>query len=125
MSDGTRRKPNQAIFKQPLVTYDEVIGHEMAAPLGELLAAETGFEAAQGVLDHETMPHQAPAEICARDPSIIRAARNNKEYWQTVDDLLTAIDRGDDSSKSTMVPLEQESAVHSPVFFNGDATPLL
>jgi hypothetical protein len=41
--DGTRRKPNQAIFKQPLVTNDEVIGHEMAAPLGELLAAETGF----------------------------------------------------------------------------------
>ena len=90
---------------------DEVVSREMAAPLGKLLAAQTGFKAAQAGLDHETEPQQAHAEICARDPNIIRAARKNKESWQTVDDLLTAIDMGDHSSKSTMVPLERTSPV--------------
>ena len=78
----------------------------MVAPLGELLSAQTGFEATQAGLDHEAVLRQAPAAIREHDPNIARAARNNQESWQTVDDLLTAMDRGDGSSKSSMVPLE-------------------
>ncbi len=46
------------------------------------------------------------AAIREHDPKIARAARNNQTSWQTVDDLLTAMDGGDGSSKPSMVPLE-------------------
>ena len=105
-SNETRRKLNQAIFKRIFVMNDEVVGHEMVAPLGELLAAQTGFEATQAGLDQEAVLRQAHAANREHDPKIARAARNNQESWQTVDDLLTAMDRGDGSSKPSMVPLE-------------------
>jgi DNA-binding CsgD family transcriptional regulator len=82
---------------------DEVVGHEMVAPLGELLAAQAGFDATQAGHDHETALRQAHAAIREHDPKIARAARNNQTSWQTVDDLLTAMDRGDGSSKPSMV----------------------
>ncbi len=105
-SNETRRKLNQAIFKRLFVMNDEVVGDEMVAPLGELLAAQTGFEAAEVGLDREAVLHMAHAAIREHDPKIARAARNNQTSWQTVDDLLTAIDRGDGSSKPSTVPLE-------------------
>jgi hypothetical protein len=78
----------------------------MVAPLGELLAAQAGFDATQAGHDHETALRQAHAAIREHDPKIARAARNNQTSWQTVDDLLTAMDGGDGSSKPSMVPLE-------------------
>ena len=105
-SNETRRKLNQAIFKRIFVMNDEVVGHEMVAPLGELLAAQAGFEAAEAGLDREAVLRMAHAAIREHDPKIARAARNNQTSWQTIDDLLTAMDRGDGSSKPSMVRVQ-------------------
>ncbi len=78
----------------------------MVAPLGELLAAQAGFEAAEAGLDREAVLRMAHAAIREHDPKIARAARNNQTSWQTIDDLLTAMDRGDGSSKPSMVRVQ-------------------
>lgn len=105
-SDETRRLLNQAIFAHIYVVNDEVIGDELNSPLAELLAAERGWSAFQAGLGAEAATAQAHAELTRRGPQNAKRATFEGDPFETVGDLLTALDSVGDCSKPSMVPLE-------------------
>ncbi len=102
-SDEVRRKLNQAIFTAIYVVNDEVIGDEIQSPLAELLAAQRGHQAFQSGLDPRGALTQAQAELRRHTSVTTKAAPKDGSCAVTLEELLSAIEGGSDSSKASMV----------------------
>ena len=118
-SDEVRRKLNQAIFTKLFVYNDEVTGHEIVAPLAELLAAQEGLRAAQAVEAGMSKKKGTKPLVAATGAAQAALQRNALERQnathkggaamnETLDDLLLALitpnDLDDGCSKTSMVP---------------------